>query len=42
MDGPDFHEWALRLIGTAFGQVMSAEEIMALGLGRKSPSLKRA
>jgi nicotinamidase-related amidase len=42
MDGPDFHQWALRIIGTAFGQVMPAEEIMALGLGRKSPNLKRA
>ena len=42
MDGPDFHAWALRIIATAFGQVLSAEEIMALGLSRKAPSLKRA
>jgi nicotinamidase-related amidase len=42
MDGPDFHQWALRLIGTAFGQVLSADEIMALELSRKAPSLKRA
>jgi nicotinamidase-related amidase len=42
MDGPDFHEWALRIIGTAFAQVMHSDEIMALGLGRKSPHLKRA
>jgi nicotinamidase-related amidase len=42
MDGPDFHQWALRIIGTAFGQVLSAAEIMALGLSRKAPSLKRA
>jgi nicotinamidase-related amidase len=42
MDGPDFHAAALRIIATAFGQVMSADEVMALGLGRKPPSLKRA
>ena len=42
MDGPEFHQWALRIIGTAFGQVLSADEIMALGLSRKTPSLKRA
>ena len=42
MDGPDFHQWALRIIGIAFGQVLSADEIMALGLSRKTPSLKRA
>jgi len=42
MDAPDFHDWALRIIATAFGQVMSTEDVMALGLGRKPPSLKRA
>ena len=42
MDGPEFHEWALRIICTAFGQVMSADDIMALGLGRKAPNLKSA
>jgi len=42
MDGPEFHQWALRIIATAFGQVMSADEIMARGLSRKTPSLRRA
>src|ERR1051326_554471 len=41
MDGPQFHDWALRIISTAFGQAIGAEEIMR-GLSRKSPSLKRA
>ena len=42
MDGPEFHEWALRIIRTAFGQVMTADDVMALGLGRKPAQLKRA
>ena len=42
MDGPEFHESALRIIRTAFGQVMTADDVMALGLGRKPAQLKRA
>jgi nicotinamidase-related amidase len=42
MDGPEFHDWGLRIIATAFGQVMSADEVMKLGLGRKALNLKRA
>ncbi len=42
MDGPEFHAAALRIISTAFGQVMSADEVMALGFSRKPASLKRA
>ena len=29
MDGPEHHAAALRVIGTAFGQVTSADELMA-------------
>jgi nicotinamidase-related amidase len=29
MDGPDLHEAALRVIGTAFGQVMTQDELAA-------------
>jgi biuret amidohydrolase len=32
MDGPRLHASALEVIGTAFGQVMPAEEVMRLGL----------
>jgi nicotinamidase-related amidase len=42
MDGPEFHAAALRIIATAFGQVMSADEVMALGFSRKPASLERA
>jgi nicotinamidase-related amidase len=42
MDGPELHDAALRVIATAFGQVMTTDEVMALGLRRGEPGRRRA
>lgn len=42
MDGPALHDAALQVIATAFGQVMTSDEVMRLGLGRNEPGRKRA
>src|SRR5581483_11661386 len=42
MDGAALHDAALRVIATAFGQVMTSDEVMRLALGRSTPGRKRA
>lgn len=38
MDGSELHAAALKVIGTAFGQVMTADQVVALGLGHSASS----
>jgi biuret amidohydrolase len=42
MDGAALHEAALQVIATAFGQVLTSDEVMRLGRGRSAPGRKRA
>ena len=43
MDGPELHDAALKIIGRAFGQVMTADEALeAVGAGAAPPVARRA
>jgi hypothetical protein len=43
MDGPELHDAALKIIGRAFGQVMTGDEALAaVGATAASPEARRA
>jgi hypothetical protein len=45
MDGPDLHDAALKIIGRAFGQVMTGDEALkavGTGTGAAPPVARRA